>query len=207
MTKARAHCILPRPSYETLHEIHNRFEADMTIASDTVTTELIDGRPAAAPQALLARLDELGITHKTITHPPVFTVQEAQAIRGDLPGIHSKNLFLRNKAGRMWLVTCEESRQLQLRTLAERLGAKRFSFASRERLMNYLGVTPGAVTPFSVINDHQGRVTIVVDRLLLTSQTVNFHPLVNTMTTSICGSDLLVFLQSVDHEPIIEQFE
>ena len=179
----------------------------MSDDSESRVPHLLDGRPAATAQALLALLDDLSIAHTTVSHDPVFTVDEARAVRGDLIGSHSKNLFLRNKAGRMWLVTCEESRRLDLKSLAQRLGAKRFSFASAERLMHYLGVSPGAVTPFAVMNDHTNAVTMVVDSALLRDETVNFHPLVNSMTTSLSGPDLSRFLSAVSHEPICIDFD
>ena len=104
------------------------------------------------PDQLLARLAELGLTTRTVTHPPVFTVEEAKALRGELPGAHIKNLFLRDKKGKMWLVVAEEDRPIDLKALGELLGG-RLSFGSADRLMTYLGVIPGAVTPFGVIND------------------------------------------------------
>lgn len=179
----------------------------MSSESDASTARLIDGSEPASPETLLDLLNTLGIAHRTFKHAPVFTVEEARAIRGPMNGGHSKNLFLRNKKGAMWLVTCEESRRLSLDSLAEQLSAKRFSFASRERLMSYLGVTPGAVTPFAVMNDGLGKVTVVVDQSLVSLETVNFHPLANTMTTSISGPDLLRFLQAVGHEPILKRFD
>ena len=155
------------------------------------------------PTTLLAYLDSLGIAHHTVCHEAVFTVTEARTVRGELPGGHSKNLFLRNKKGKMWLVTCEESRHIDLRLLATRLSAGRFSFASSERLERYLGVTPGAVTPFSVINDTERCVTMVLDVSLMAESLLNFHPLVNTQTTAITPTDLVRFLEAVNHPPQI----
>ena len=154
-----------------------------------------------APETLLARLDALGIAYRCVEHPPVFTVEEAKALRGELPGAHIKNLFLRNKKGRMWLVTCLEDREVDLKALGERLEAGRFSFGSAERLMTYLGVRPGAVTPFAVINDKGGDVTMVLDSGLLGEDPVNCHPLVNTMTTALAPADLLRFLEAEGHPP------
>jgi Ala-tRNA(Pro) deacylase len=154
-----------------------------------------------SPAALHARLDALGIAYRCVEHPPVFTVEEAKALRGELPGAHIKNLFLRNKKGRMWLVTCLEDREVDLKALGDRLEAGRFSFGSAERLMTYLGVRPGAVTPFAVINDKGGEVTMVLDRGLLGEDPVNCHPLVNTMTTALAPADLLRFLEAEGHPP------
>jgi Ala-tRNA(Pro) deacylase len=162
---------------------------------------LADGSAPTTPDDLFARLDELGISTRTIQHVAVFTVEESKALRGDLPGGHTKNLFLRNKKGKMWLLVCPENLEVDLRSLAEKLGAGRFSFASQERLMKYLGVIPGAVTPFGVINDTGGQVKVVIDRAALETEPLNFHPLDNAMTTAIGADDLLKFLEAEEHSP------
>jgi len=162
---------------------------------------LDDGSTPATPEALFLRLDELGIAHHTASHEPVFTVEEARAVRDGLPGGHTKNLFLRNKKGAMWLVVCNEDRLIDLKALARHLGAGRFSFSSADRLMRYLGVTPGAVTPFAVINDKQGVVRVVLDLAVVRYERANFHPLDNAMTTAIRGEDLLTFLRAENHAP------
>lgn len=169
---------------------------------------LVDGSPPARPGELLARLDALGIPHATVSHPPVFTVEEAREKRGRIPGAHSKNLFLRDKKGRMWLVSCLESREVDLRWLAERLEARqRLSFGSERRLMEYLGITPGAVSPLAVVNDVTGAVTVALDRGLFADPPVNFHPLDNGMTTSLAPDDLLRFLEAVGHPPVMLEFD
>jgi len=159
------------------------------------------------PQALLARLEALGIETRTVTHPPVYTVEEAKALRGELPGAHIKNLFLRNKKGAMWLVVCLEDRRIDLKALGTALSAGRFSFGSAGRLMTYLGVRPGAVTPFAAINDTQGAVRVVLDRALLDATCINAHPLVNDMTTAITPGDLIRFLEDTGHPPQILDFD
>ena len=164
---------------------------------------LADGTLPLSSAELLARLQTLGIAHRTVEHAPVYTVAESRGLRLDFPGGHSKNLFLRNKKGRMWLVTCLEDRQIDLKELAGRLGAGRFSFGSAERLMRHLGVIPGAVTPFAVINDHAGVVHMVLDAGLLEHDPINFHPLDNAMTTAISAQALLRFLEYADHPPQI----
>ena len=113
---------------------------------ETIPELLADGAPPATPAALFARLEVLGIASRSFEHDPVYTVEEAKALRGELPGAHIKNLFLRNKKGKMWLVTCLEDRQVDLKALGIRLEAGRFSFGSAERLMTNLGVEPGSVT-------------------------------------------------------------
>jgi Ala-tRNA(Pro) deacylase len=154
-----------------------------------------------SPDQLFAHLEGLGIRTRTVQHPPVFTVEEAKALRGDLPGGHIKNLFLRNKKGEMWLVVAEESRPIDLKALGERLGAA--VLGSPERLMSYLGVKLGAVTPFALINDRGGQVKVAIDRTVLDHDPVNCHPLANDMTTAIAPKDLLTFIESSGHKPMI----
>lgn len=160
-----------------------------------------------SPGALLDYLDELGIDAQTAEHPPVFTVDEAKALRGDLPGAHTKNLFVRDKKGRMWLVVALESRPVELRATAERLGHKRFSFGSPRRLMEYLGVSPGSVTPFALVNDRSGSVRVALDEGLREVEPWNFHPLVNSMTTTVGAADMLRFLEAIDHGPVWLDFD
>ncbi len=152
-------------------------------------------------EGLLARLAELGIATRTVEHPPVFTVEEARRYRGDLPGTHTKSLFLRDKKGAMWMVVCLESRALDLKDLAQRLGAKHLSFGSPERLMRHLGVIPGAVSPLAVVNDMERVVQVVLDREVLARDPVNLHPLDNAKTTALSAADLLRFLEAEGHAP------
>ena len=144
---------------------------------------------------------QLGIAHRTVEHPPVFTVEEAKALRGNLPGHHIKNLFLRNKKEEMWLVVALEDRAIDLKRLGEVLGAGRLSFGSPDRLRRHLGVEPGSVTPFSLVNDEAHAVRLVLDRGLAEGGPVNAHPLVNTMTTAIAPADLLRFFEATGHAP------
>lgn len=159
------------------------------------------------PEGLLARLDALGIAHRTVTHPPVFTVEESKALRPDLPGGHSKNLFLRPKGGGAFLLAVlEEDRRLSVNALARALGVPRVSFGTAEELVATLGVEPGSVTPFGLVNARPGTVRAVFDRHLMESfERVNFHPLTNTMTTSIGPADLLRFLRHLGHEPEVAE--
>ncbi|HWT98245.1 MAG TPA: prolyl-tRNA synthetase associated domain-containing protein [Terriglobales bacterium] len=175
-----------------------------TTTADRPDTNGNTGQSPALPtsaEQLLARLAELGIAHKTVDHDAVFTVEEAKALRGELPGGHIKNLFLRNKKEEMWLVVAEEDKRIDLKALGELLGAGKLSFGSPDRLMTYLGVLPGAVTPFSIINDKGGKVKVVLDQDLLEKNPVNCHPLVNTKTTAISPQDLLRFLEAEGHKP------
>jgi Ala-tRNA(Pro) deacylase len=154
-----------------------------------------------SPQQLFARLEELGLAHNTVEHAPVFTVEQAKAHRGALPGHHIKNLFLRNRKEEMWLVVALEDRAIDLKRLGEMLGAGRLSFGSPERLSKYLGVEPGSVTPFAVINDTGHQVTLVLDRELQAEGPINAHPLTNAMTSAISLADLLRFFEATGHTP------
>jgi Ala-tRNA(Pro) deacylase len=159
----------------------------------------------ATPDELFAYLNTLGIAHKTVTHPAVFTVEEARELRGAISGGHTKNLFLRDKKGALYLLVAPEDAAIELRSLHRQLGASgRFSFGSAELLQETLGVAPGSVTPFAVINDKEARVTLVIDAALTTHDMLNFHPLVNTATTSIARDGLLKFLAATGHAPRIE---
>jgi Ala-tRNA(Pro) deacylase len=154
-----------------------------------------------SPQQLFERLDQLGIAHRSVEHPPVFTVEEAKALRGNLPGHHVKNLFLRNKKEEMWLLVALEDRAIDLKRLGEVLGAGRLSFGSAERLKRHLGVEPGSVTPLALVNDGGRAVRLVLDRALSDGAPVNVHPLVNTMTTTMEPAALLRFFAATGHEP------
>jgi Ala-tRNA(Pro) deacylase len=159
----------------------------------------------ASPDELFAYLDSLGITHKTVTHPPVFTVEEARALRGKLAGGHTKNLFLRDKKDVPYLVVAAEDAVIELRSLHRLLGASgRFSFGSPDLMRQLLGVEPGSVTPFAVINDKDRRVTVVLAAEMMANEVLNFHPLVNTGTTTISREGLLKFLEATGHLPRIE---
>ena len=155
------------------------------------------------PDQLFARLDALGIAHRTHRHPPVFTVAEAVALRGQLPGGHCKSLFLKDKKGGLWLVVALEERRIDLRRLADRLGAPRFSFGNAALLFEVLGVRPGSVTPFALANDTAHRVRVVLDEGMLEHDPLNYHPLENDRTTAIAPGDLLRFIEDCGHRPLI----
>ena len=152
---------------------------------------------------LLERLEGLGIETTTREHPPLFTVEQSRELRGEIPGAHSKNLFLKDKKGRIFLLVAEESTPIDMKGLHRLLGSARLSFGKPELLEDVLGVIPGAVTPFGVINDTQKRVSVVLDETLLRHDILNFHPLENTATTAISSEDLLIFLKDTGHEPQI----
>ena len=159
---------------------------------------------AVAPDDLLARLEALGIQAKTHDHAPLFTVEESRALRGLIPGLHSKNLFVRDRKKRYFLVSVEEDAVVDLKILHHAIGAQgKVSFGSAEALFELWGVKPGSVSPFGAINDVSNQVTVVLERQLTEAAEVNFHPLDNSRTTTITGADLMRFLRACGHEPIL----
>jgi Ala-tRNA(Pro) deacylase len=163
---------------------------------------------AFTPRQLLSHLEGLGMVTHTVEHPPLFTVTQSQELRGELPGGHTKNLFLKDKKGRFFLVSCREDANVDLKRLHERLGASgRLSFGTAEQLMEKLGVEPGAVTLFGAVNDKDREVTVAIDKGLLAFDTINAHPLTNTMTTALSRDDLLRFLATTGHEPLVIDIE
>ena len=156
----------------------------------------------ATPDDLFAFLDRLGIAHATVTHPALFTVEQSRELRGKIPGGHSKNLFLRDKKGSLVLVSALEDAAIELKSLHRTLGASgRFSFGSAEAMRETLGIEPGAVTPFAAINDTDRRVSVVLDAAMMEQARINFHPLRNTMTTTIARDDMVRFLRATGHVP------
>lgn len=152
---------------------------------------------------LFAHFDALGIAHKTYEHAPVFTVEEAAHLYDTQPGGHTKNLFLKDRKDGLWLVVCRDSLRVDMGALSKALDAPRFSFGSAELLIETLGVTPGSVTPFSIINDTANKVRVVLDEGMFAFDVLNFHPLRNDRTTAIAAADLPKFLRACGHEPMI----
>ena len=156
------------------------------------------------PDELCAHLSAQGLSFHRLDHQAVFTVEESATLRGKVPGLHSKNLFLKDKKGRLFLVSARENARIDLKRLHEVIGASgRLSFGSAELLLEKLGVTPGSVTAFAVINDRAKAVTMVLDANLMTGEEMNFHPLINTATLRIGRDDMLAFLRGTGHEPLI----
>lgn len=160
-----------------------------------------------SPQQLFARLESLGIKTTTVTHPAVYTVEEAKQHRELLAGCHIKNLFLRDKKKRYFLIVAREDLVLNLKELGARLGTARLSFARPVRLMEKLGVEPGSVSPFGVVNDVDKDVRVIIDKAVLAHGPVNCHPLCNTMTTAIASADLVTFLEDTGHPPMLVDFQ
>jgi Ala-tRNA(Pro) deacylase len=168
-------------------------------------TETSSKTPASR-ETLYAQFDALGIVYKTHDHAPVFTVEESAQIKADLPGGHTKNLFLKDKSGALFLVCALAETQVPVNKLHKVLGCKRLSFGKPDLLLEYLGVTPGSVTVFSVINDPEAKVGLVLDKALLDHEIVNFHPLKNDATTAISSNDLLTFVKAVHSDPLVLDF-
>jgi Ala-tRNA(Pro) deacylase len=156
---------------------------------------------------LFARFDALGIAHVTHRHRPVFTVEEGRDLKDSMPGGHTKNLFLKDKKGAIFLICAISSTAIDLNATSKLIGSGRFSFGSSERLMEYLGVEPGSVTLFAIINDPARKVTLVLDEALFARDPVNFHPLKNDATTAISPSDMLKFVRALGREPIRLSFD
>lgn len=154
-------------------------------------------------KALEARLAQLGIAATTVEHQPVFTVEESVALRESIPGAHTKNLFLTDPDGRMVLITAKDDTRVDLKALPKRLGFGRFSFGKPDRLEAVLGISPGSVTPFALMNAAAAGVTVVVDAALMDFAEVNCHPLENTATTRLATADLIRFIKECGHEPLI----
>lgn len=152
---------------------------------------------------LMRRLAELGITTSTVEHKAVFTVAESEEVERELVGGKTKNLFFKDAKGVLWLVVAESHTRIDLKALPGIIGSGRLSFGKPDLLMEVLGVTPGSVTAFSLINDTGRRVNVVIDAALMRHDTINGHPLVNTATTNIARDDLLRFIRACGHEPRI----
>ena len=155
---------------------------------------------------LFALLDRLGVDHATLDHPPVFRVGEGHEVKAALPGGHTKNLFLKDAKDALWLVSALGDASIDLKVLHRVIGAARLSFGSAERMQAALGVTPGSVTVFAMINDSERRVRLVLDRALFNHARINFHPLSNNATTSVSPAGLTTFLSALEVEPMIVDF-
>lgn len=152
-------------------------------------------------------LDDLGIETTTIAHKAVFTVEESTGLERDIPGGHTKNLFLKCKKGNLYLLVALNDAVVDLKTLHKVIGSGRLSFGSAELLGEVLGITPGSVTPFSLVNEREGRVGVLLDARMMRHDILNYHPLENTATTSIARDDLLRFIRATGHEPRLIDLE
>jgi Ala-tRNA(Pro) deacylase len=158
----------------------------------------------ASPDDLLAYLAALDVETETVDHPPLFTVEDSRALRGEIPGGHTKNLFVKDRKGRLFLLVLGEETVVDLKRVHETIGAQgRVSFGSAELLEEVWGVKPGAVTPFGAINDKTAKVSVVLDEAMMRHERLNFHPLVNTRTTGLASADLVKFLRATGNEPLV----
>lgn len=160
-------------------------------------------RMPATPHELFALLDRLGIEHSTVTHPPFFTVEEGRHWHDKIPGLHCKNLFIKDRKGGFWLVVMPADKRADLAWLEKALGAPRFSFARPEALQEVLELTPGSVTPLGLINDRQRRTTVILDQDMLDAEWTNVHPLHNAASTTLRSADLLRFVRALGYDPIM----
>jgi len=162
--------------------------------------------PLYTPEKLLSALDDLGLKTSTLNHEAVFRVGEGDGIKDQLPGAHTKNLFLKDDKGKLWLISAEQTTRINLKTLPKTIGSGRLSFGSEERLYDALGVRPGSVTALGLINDPEHKVTFVLDKVLADADIVNFHPLTNTSTTALPQADFRRFLEWLGRTPVIIDF-
>lgn len=158
-------------------------------------------RPASEHD-LFALLDKLGVVHSTIEHRPLFTVEDGRDLHHKIPGMHCKNLFLKDKKDKLWLVVMPGDKRAHLTRLEKVIGAARLSFGKPELLKEIMGIEPGSVTPFALINDHSRRVTVVLDKDMMAAPLVNFHPLRNTASTTLSAADLLKFIKHLAYSPL-----
>lgn len=156
--------------------------------------------------ALMAFLDRIGVAHTTLDHAPVFRVEEGQEIKARLPGGHTKNLFLKDGKGQLWLISALGETTIDLKRLPRTIGSARLSFGSAELMGQTLGVTPGSVTALALINDTGHRIRFVVDKALMDADPVNFHPLTNAATTAISQAGFRAFLSALEIEPLVVDF-
>ncbi len=155
------------------------------------------------PEALLSYLEEIGVQVTLHEHDPVFTVAESEHLKRDIPGLHCRNLFLRDKQKRNYLVVAANETMIDLKKLPALIDSGRLSFGSADRLWEYLGVRPGSVCPFAIINDKAGDVTVFLDKSMMDADIVCYHPMENHLTVGIAPDDLVKFVRSCDHEPHI----
>lgn len=176
-------------------------EAHQTPANETAETG--DHAPLpTTPEDLFELLQSLGIAYKLHHHPATFTVAESNHLKASIPGVHCRNLYLRDKKKKNFLVVAANETKIDMKTLQEKLGCGRLSFGSPERLWTYLGIRPGSVCPFTAINDTDHHVQIVLDAQMMKGEIVNYHPLDNTMTIGLSPTDLLKFFAHTGHQPL-----
>jgi Ala-tRNA(Pro) deacylase len=175
----------------------------MTQAVSGTESPAPDGPLPTEPEDLYARLGSLGVAYDIHEHPPIFTVAEGEHLKENIPGVHCRNLFIRDKKERMFLVVVPNETKIDLKKLPALLGCDRISFGSADRLWRHLGVRPGSVCPFAIINDKNNDVQIVLDARMMEAARVNYHPLRNHLTIGLAPAGLLRFIESCGHAPRI----
>lgn len=151
-------------------------------------------------QSLLKELEQLGIHYDYISHPAVFTSEQANRAMPDLSSAHCKNLFVKDRTGKKWLLTIPDDKRADLKVVAEKIGSARLSFCSAEEMMECLGIAPGSVTPLAVINDTKNQVELIVDKNIMDWDTIHCHPMINTATISISPTDFKKFIEYTNHD-------
>lgn len=154
-------------------------------------------------QDLFEAFERLAIQTRTIEHPAIFTVEEGRIWHDKIPGMHCKNLFLKDKKGKLWLVVMPGDKRAHLALLEKTIGSARLSFGKPDLLQEVLGIAPGSVTPFALMNDRARRVTVVLDRDMMAAPMVNFHPLRNTASTVLSSDDLMKFIKWLGYDPVL----
>ena len=157
-------------------------------------------------QDLFDYLDKINIAHNTLDHDPIFRVEDSLELKAQRPGANTKNLFLKDKAGKFFLICAQSDTNIRINKLHPILGCKRLSFGKTDPLLELLGVTPGSVTLFSILNDTESAVTLILDAALMNHDIVNFHPLLNDATTAISSADMIMFAKATGHDPVILDF-
>lgn len=174
--------------------------------TETVNASVSDFTPAYDRQALLDYLNKNGIAQTTHDHPAVFKVEEGIELKANMPGAHTKNLFLKDKKGRIWLISAKQDTVIDLKQAHRVMGSDRLSFGNETLLWECLGVRAGSVTALGLINDIERRVTFVLDKALWDAEIVNFHPLENTGTTALAQNDFRRFIESLDRSHFVIDF-
>jgi Ala-tRNA(Pro) deacylase len=164
-------------------------------------------QPPHDRESVLAFLAEQGIDQTTHDHPAVFRVEEGLELKAAIPGAHTKNLFLKDKKGRLWLISARQDTVIDLKAAPKRIGSDRLSFGNEALMWETLGVRPGSVTALGLINDVDRRVTFVLDRRLWEADIVNFHPLTNTATTALAQDGFRRFLDAIGREAMVVDFD
>ncbi len=162
--------------------------------------------PAFDRDRLLDWMAANGVQQTTHDHPAVFRVEEGLELKAAMPGAHTKNLFLKDKKGRLWLISARQDTVIDLKRAPQAMGSDRLSFGNETLLYETLGLTPGSVTALGLINDVERRVTFVLDKALWEADVVNFHPLTNTATTALAQDEFRRFLALLGLEPVVVDF-